>query len=88
MGKRSRDWLKINTRLTHRKHLSVYSPSRGEQERILTQLVLGVYKGDGLVCIGHAGGGFGETLLKEIHEKLNPLEEGKFNETTLFFKAS
>ncbi|HEY4745276.1 MAG TPA: hypothetical protein VIH45_11500, partial [Desulfuromonadaceae bacterium] len=36
-------------------------------------LVLGVYEGGELVCIGHAGGGFSAEELKSIHERLRPL---------------
>lgn len=71
-GKRSREWLKIKTQLTLEGVIGGFTEPRGGRKNF-GALVLGVFKGDDLVYIGHTGGGFGEKTLEEIREKLNPL---------------
>jgi len=71
-GRRSRQWLKVKTRLTQEGVIAGFTAPRGGR-RYFGTLVLGVFKGAELICIGHAGGGFGAKDLKEIREKLAPL---------------
>jgi bifunctional non-homologous end joining protein LigD len=72
MGRRSRQWLKVKTRLTQEGVIAGFTEPRGGRGYFGT-LVLGVFKGDELVYIGHSGGGFTMKDLKEIREKLEPL---------------
>src|SRR6185369_16910095 len=71
-GKRSRQWLKVKTRLTQEGVIAGFTAPRGGRKHFGT-LVLGVYDGEELIGIGHAGGGFGVKQLQEISEKLEPL---------------
>jgi len=72
MGSRSRQWLKVKARLTQDGVIAGFTLPRGGRGHFGT-LVLGVYEGGKLVCIGHAGGGFSTEELKRIHERLLPL---------------
>jgi bifunctional non-homologous end joining protein LigD len=72
MGRRSRQWLKVKTYLTQEGVIVGFTKPRGSR-KYFGSLVLGVYKGDELVYIGHTGGGFGAEMLREIREKLGPL---------------
>lgn len=72
MGSRSRQWLKMKTRLTQEAVIAGFTePRRGR--RHFGSLVLGVFQGDELIYIGHSGGGFGAKDLREISEKLATL---------------
>jgi len=81
MGRRSRQWLKVKTHLTQEGVIVGFTKPRGSR-KYFGSLVLGVYKGDELVYIGHTGGGFGAAMLREIREKLEPLirKKGPFRE--------
>ncbi len=72
MGVRSRQWLKVKTRLTQEGVIAGFTEPRGGR-RYFGALVLGVYEGDELIYIGHSGGGFGAKNLKEVREKMDPL---------------
>ncbi len=72
MGRRSRQWLKVKTQLTQEGVIAGFTEPRGSRKRF-GALVLGAFKGDELIFIGHAGGGFSGKLLREIREKLDPL---------------
>jgi len=72
MGKRSRQWLKIKTKLTQEGVIAGFTEPLGGR-KYFGSLVLGAYAGGKLVYIGHSGGGFAAETLKEIHEKLQPL---------------
>jgi bifunctional non-homologous end joining protein LigD len=71
-GKRSRQWLKVKTRLTQEGVIAGFTAPRGGRGHFGT-LVLGVYEGEELVCIGHAGGGFDADELRRIHALLLPI---------------
>ncbi len=71
-GKRSRQWLKLKVQLTQEGVIAGFTAPQGGRGHFGT-LVLGVFEGNELVCIGHAGGGFSATELEEIHERLQPL---------------
>jgi bifunctional non-homologous end joining protein LigD len=72
MGRRSRQWLKVKTHLTQEGVIAGFTQPRGSRKSF-GALVLGVFKGDELIFIGHTGGGFGARMLGEIREKLDPL---------------
>jgi bifunctional non-homologous end joining protein LigD len=72
MGRRSRQWLKVKTRLTQEGVIAGFTKPRGGR-KYFGALVLGVFEGDELIYIGHSGGGFGAKNLKEIRKKLDPL---------------
>ena len=73
-GKRSRDWLKIKTHRRQEAVIGGYTDPRGGRKN-LGALVLGFYSDDGqLHYIGHCGGGFTDQTLREVRERLQPLE--------------
>ncbi|KAF0220188.1 MAG: DNA ligase [Geobacteraceae bacterium] len=76
VGRRSRQWLKVKTRLTQEGVIAGFTQPRGGRGYFGT-LVLGVFEGDELVYIGHSGGGFGAKDQEEIREKLAPLIQKK-----------
>lgn len=81
-GKRSRNWLKIKSRLTQEGVIAGFTEPKGGRRHFGT-LVLGVFQEGNLVYIGLSGGGFGARELQDIHERLNPLiqQECPFNVT-------
>jgi len=71
-GRRSRQWLKVKTRLTQEGVIAGFTAPRGGRG-YFGALVLGVFQRGELTYIGHAGGGFGAKDLKDIHARLEPL---------------
>jgi bifunctional non-homologous end joining protein LigD len=71
-GRRSRQWLKVKTKLTQEAVIAGFTEPGGGR-KYFGALVLGVYEGDELMYIGHVGGGFTANNLRDIHEKLEPL---------------
>jgi bifunctional non-homologous end joining protein LigD len=76
IGRRSRQWLKLKTQLTQEGVIAGFTEPRGSR-KYFGSLVLGVFKGKELIYIGHSGGGFAATTLKEIRQKLDPLIQKK-----------
>jgi len=72
VGMRSRQWLKVKTRLTQEGVIAGFTEPKGGRKHF-GALVLGAFNGDELTYIGHSGGGFGVKDLKEIRAKLDPL---------------
>ncbi len=72
MGGRSRQWLKVKTRLMQEGVIAGFTEARGGR-KYFGSLVLGVFEGDELIYIGHSGGGFAAGKLKELREKMDPL---------------
>lgn len=72
IGRRSRQWLKVKTSLTQEGVIAGFTEPRGSRKHF-GALVLGVFKGDELIFIGHTGSGFGAGMLREIRGKLDPL---------------
>ncbi len=71
---RSRDWLKI--KITQRQECVIggYTDPEGSRQ-YFGALVLGLYNKRGrLIHVGQAGTGFDQKTLKEIYERLRPLE--------------
>ncbi len=75
-GRRSRKWLKVKTQLTQEAVIAGFTEPGGSR-KYFGALVLGVYEGNELICIGHVGGGFTANILNEIHGKLEPLIQKK-----------
>jgi len=75
-GRRSRQWLKVKTLLTQDAVIAGFTEPGGSR-KYFGALVLGVYEGNELMYIGHAGGGFTANKLKNIHERLEPLTQKK-----------
>ncbi len=71
-GRRSRQWLKVKTRLTQEAVIAGFTEPGGSRKH-LGALVLGVYEGDDLMYIGHVGGGFSEKDLENIRQNLELL---------------
>ena len=76
IGRRSRQWLKIKTRLTQEGVIAGFTAPKGGR-KYFGSLVLGAFAGKELIYIGHSGGGFTVETLREIHGKLNPLIQKK-----------
>lgn len=72
MGARSRQWLKLKTRLTQEGVIAGFTEPRGGRG-YFGSLVLGQFEGDELIYIGHSGGGFAHKDLQEIRARLDPL---------------
>ena len=73
-AKRGNDWLKIKTHLRQEVVIAGFTEPRGSREH-LGSLLLGVYENDGLVYVGHSGGGIPDKARKELREKLDKLEQ-------------
>ncbi len=71
-GRRSRQWLKVKTRLTQEAVIAGFTEPGGGRKHF-GALVLGVYEGDELMYIGHVGTGFTANDLEDIRETLEPL---------------
>lgn len=72
IGRRSRQWLKVKTRLTQEGVIAGFTEPRGGR-KYFGSLTLGVFEGNELVYIGQSGGGFSTKDLKVIRERLDPL---------------
>jgi bifunctional non-homologous end joining protein LigD len=71
-GVRSHEWLKIKTHRRQEAIICGFTEPRCSRQG-LGALVLGVHEGKGLVCIGHAGGGFDSQGLSDLRSRLDPL---------------
>ncbi len=71
-GRRSRQWLKVKTRLTQDAVIAGFTEPGGSR-KYFGGLVLGAYQGEQLVSIGNVGSGFAEKDLQEIRAALAPL---------------
>lgn len=70
---RGKDWLKIKVISEQEAVIAGYTEPRGGRKHF-GSLVLGVYKDNEFVYIGHSGGGFNDTSLKELSSKLAKLK--------------
>ncbi len=75
-GRRSRQWLKVKTRLTQEAVIAGFTQPGGARKHF-GSLVLGVYEGNALICVGHLGGGFAAKDLQDIRNKLDPLVQNE-----------
>ncbi|WP_028981609.1 DNA ligase D [Sporocytophaga myxococcoides] len=72
-NKRSRDWVKIKTAQRQEAVIAGFTEPRGSRKH-LGSLILGAYENGKFVYIGHSGGGFDDTALNDIYERLVSLE--------------
>jgi bifunctional non-homologous end joining protein LigD len=72
-GIRSRDWLKIKTRMRQEAVIAGYTAPRGSRAHF-GALVLGVHDDRELTYIGHTGSGFDTATLADLKRRLKPLE--------------
>jgi bifunctional non-homologous end joining protein LigD len=81
-GLRSRQWLKVKTRLTQEGVIAGFTEPGGGRKHF-GALVLGLFEGDELMYIGHVGSGFKEKDLTDIRRQLDTLtqKECPFNIT-------
>ncbi len=74
-GKRTEDWVKIKSRLQQEAVIGGFTKPRGSR-KYFGSLILGVYDDEkNFIYIGNSGGGFNDTELKEIGEKLENLSQ-------------
>jgi bifunctional non-homologous end joining protein LigD len=71
-GSRTRQWLKMKTRLTQEGVIAGFTEPGGSRKHF-GSLVLGAYEGGRLVFIGSVGSGFTSKDLQGIREQLDPL---------------
>src|SRR5207245_5602633 len=71
-GFRSQSWLKIKTHLRQEAVIGGFTQPKGSRP-VLGALMLGVFDGEKLVYIGHAGSGFSDATLADLRVKLEPL---------------
>ena len=71
-GRRSRQWLKVKTRITQEGVIAGFTEPGGSRS-YFGSLVLGLFEGDPLISIGSVGSGFSEKDLRDIRERLEPL---------------
>jgi bifunctional non-homologous end joining protein LigD len=71
-GRRGGEWLKIKTQARQEAVIGGFTKPRGSRTG-LGALLLGVYEGDDLVCIGHTGGGLSGADLTDLRKRLDPL---------------
>ncbi|GAB4231037.1 MAG: DNA ligase D [Chlamydiales bacterium] len=79
-SKRSDEWLKIKIKLTEEAIIGGYTASRRSQT--FGSLLLGMYRENEFVFIGHVGTGFNERDMKELFQKMNQrkIQECPFKE--------
>jgi bifunctional non-homologous end joining protein LigD len=72
-GTRSRDWLKI--KVEHRQEFVIggWTEPRNSRE-LIGAVLLGYYDDGTLIYAGHTGGGFTREALRDMHDRLAPLE--------------
>lgn len=72
-GKRTGDWMKIKHHHTQEAIIAGFTAPCGSRSH-LGALLLAIRDGRKLKYIGHTGTGFTERILKELYQKLKPLE--------------
>jgi bifunctional non-homologous end joining protein LigD len=72
-GTRSLDWLKIKTHRRQEAVIGGFTEPRRSRPH-LGALLLGVYDDGDFTYIGHTGGGFNTDALREVRDRLRPLE--------------
>jgi bifunctional non-homologous end joining protein LigD len=76
VGRRSQSWLKVKARRRHQAIICGFTEPRGGRKHF-GALVLGLYDGDRLVCIGNVGSGFTAHSLAAVRARLEPLQQAK-----------
>jgi bifunctional non-homologous end joining protein LigD len=72
-GIRNGDWLKIKYQHEQEAIIVGFTEPQGSR-KYFGALVLGVYINKELTCVGHVGTGFDEEALRNLFEKMKPLE--------------
>lgn len=71
-GARTANWLKVKTVMTEEAVICGFTEPRGSRKKF-GALILGIYKKNKLVYIGHTGTGFNDKALKEVYQQMVPL---------------
>jgi bifunctional non-homologous end joining protein LigD len=71
-GARTNDWLKIKNIIMEEAVIAGYTEARGGRKNF-GALVLGIYKKEKLIYIGHTGTGFNDKALRYVYDKMQPL---------------
>jgi bifunctional non-homologous end joining protein LigD len=74
-GKRSDRWLKFKLQNSQEAIICGYTAPSGSRKHF-GALILGINEGEKIRYIGNCGTGFNDTSIKELYEKLHPLETG------------
>ena len=72
VGNRGNAWLKIKVNQRQEVIITGYTNPR-RSRKFFGSLLLGVYKDDELVYVGHTGSGFNTKSLEQVYKKLQPL---------------
>jgi len=75
-GNRADTWLKIKVSKRQEVIIAGFTQPRNAR-KFFGALLLGVYKNDELIYVGHTGGGFDGRSLEQIYKKLQPLITAK-----------
>lgn len=70
---RSRDWLKIKTKMEQELVIGGFTQPRGSR-LYFGALLVGLFKKGNFIYVGHVGGGFKEPSLKELYQKMVKLK--------------
>ena len=73
-GSRTDEWQKIKATNSQEVVIAGYTKGQGSRAGRFGALILGLYKGNDLVFVGHTGTGFNEKMLGEIYKKLKKIE--------------
>ena len=73
-GARTPDWVKIKSWLSQSCVIAGYTAGRGRRTNQLGALILAVLDGNRLVHCGQVGTGFDEKTLRDLRDRLRPLE--------------
>ncbi len=71
-GERSKSWLKIKHQLINEAIIAGFTKPEGAR-KYFGSLILGQYKNDKLIYVGHTGTGFTLDSLTDLHNKMTPL---------------
>lgn len=74
--KRSSDWLKIKTHLEQEVVIGGFTQPRKSRKKF-GALLIGVYKDNKFIYVGHVGGGFSGKLLDDVYSQMTPLIQKK-----------
>ncbi|MBB3055069.1 DNA ligase D [Mucilaginibacter gotjawali] len=75
-GKRTDHWLKFKLQNSQEAIICGYTAPEGSR-KYFGSLILGIKPGDKMQYIGNCGTGFNEAGIKELYEKMHPLETDK-----------
>ena len=73
-GRRSPDWVKVKNFRTQDVVVCGWKPGGGRRSGTIGSLLVGVQTADGLRYAGHVGTGFTEAALRDLAQRLAPLE--------------